>query len=36
MTNQTHTVSDRAQMLIWVAVGFVVLGAVFVSIYIGS
>jgi hypothetical protein len=35
MTNQ-HTVSDRAQMLMWVAVGIVVLGAVAVSMYIGS
>jgi hypothetical protein len=35
MTNQ-YTVSDRAQMLMWVVVGTVVLGAVAVSMYIGS
>ena len=36
MANQTHTVSQRNQMLVWAAVGIAVLGAVIVSAYLAG
>lgn len=36
MTGDKRTVSDRNQMLIWGAVGIVVLGVAIVSVYLGG
>ena len=33
---QTHSVSDKTQIMLWSAVGLLVLGAIFVSVYLGS